>query len=493
MKSTAKKLAVCAAALCLLACGTAVSAAAASPVSGLALSGVAMPWDQDVPAESIEAGSYTANMLLGSSQQLSPVVRPRNSTDSVVFISDDTSILTVSNSGVVQAVGVGTTRITAAAGNQICAYTIVVSMDSSMIVTEMDLSLSSNTIYVGNSVSAQLQVRPTSASNYATVTLTSSNEKVATVNNFGRVTGIAPGTATITATCGDVTASATIKVVNSGVDRQSIDLNTSYVVLKPGASRTITGKVTPSSASQSLTFKSNDSKVASVSAKGVITAVGTGATSVVVSNGTASASVTVIVNRTASSGGSGSGDNSGDGSGEALIDPVVEAIEAAEGDEVAFAQREVPVVTSEMLNALRLSGKTLVVEADGYTIRIAGIGVKNTAAQVSTALSFAPSEYGVTFTLNGGAALPGVVQVEMTGDNAAYTRVYLHNAVKGKWQFLNSYRDHVLEADTAGEYLLTTQNLRFVHVDFTFFIAGLVVIVGIIIAYIAIKKRYWFW
>ena len=44
-----------------------------------------------------------------------------------------------------------------------------------------------------------------------------------------------------------------------------------------------------------------------------------------------------------------------------------------------------------------------------------------------------------------------------------------------------------------GEYLLTTQNLRFVHVDMTFFIAGLVVIVGIIIAYIVIKKRYWFW
>ena len=97
MKSTAKKLAVCAAAFCLLACGTAVSAAAASPVSGLALSGITMPWDQNVPAESIEAGSYTANMLLGSSQQLSPVVRPRNSTDSVVYISDDTSILTVLN------------------------------------------------------------------------------------------------------------------------------------------------------------------------------------------------------------------------------------------------------------------------------------------------------------------------------------------------------------------------------------------------------------
>jgi len=37
------------------------------------------------------------------------------------------------------------------------------------------------------------------------------------------------------------------------------------------------------------------------------------------------------------------------------------------------------------------------------------------------------------------------------------------------------------------------KKLRFVHVDMTFFIAGLVVIVGIIIAYIVIKKRYWFW
>ena len=300
------------------------------------------------------------------------------------------------------------------------------------------------------------------------------------------------GTATITATCGDVSASATVKVVNSGADRQSIDLNTSYVVLKPGASRTITGKVTPSSASQSLTFKSNDTKVATVSAKGVITAVGTGATSIVVSNGTASASVTVIVNRNASSSGNG-GDSTDSSNGEVITDPVVEAIEADGTDEVTFAQREVPTITGEMLNALRLNGKTLVVEADNYTIRIAGRDVKSTSAQVSTALSFAPSEYGVTFTLNGGEALPGVVQVEMTGDNAAYTRVYLHNAVKGKWQFLNSYKDNVLEADTAGEYLLTTQNLRFAHVDMTFFIAGLVVIVGIIIAYIVIKKRYWFW
>lgn len=494
MKLNLKMLAVSAALLGLLAAGAALPASAAGPLNAAAA--LSLPWSA-AAVESVETGTYASTMTVGTQQQLSPVILPAKAARkaTVTFMSNDSTIVNVTSEGVAQAVGVGTAQVVASADGVSCVYTITTELDESMIVKEMDITLASGTIAVGETTSLSLGVLPSSASNYASVSLSSSNPAVATVNNFGKVTGVAPGTATITATCGDVSASATVKVVNSGADRQSIDLNTSYVVLKPGASRTITGKVTPSSASQSLTFKSNDTKVATVSAKGVITAVGTGATSIVVSNGTASASVTVIVNRNASSSGNGGngGGSTDDSNGEVVTDPVVEAIEADGTDEVTFAQRELPTITGEMLNALRLNGKTLVVEADNYTIRIAGRDVKNTSAQVSTALSFAPSEYGVTFTLNGGEALPGVVQVEMTGDNAAYTRVYLHNALKGKWQFLNSYKDHVLEADTAGEYLLTTQNLRFVHVDMTFFIAGLVVIVGIIIAYIVIKKRYWFW
>lgn len=93
--------------------------------------------------------------------------------------------------------------------------------------------------------------------------------------------------------------------------------------LKPGSSKTITGSVAPSTASQSLTFKSNDTKIATVNGSGVITGVSTGATSVIVSNGTVSSSVTVIVNRTASA--SSDGDNSGDGTpaDETPTDPVV--------------------------------------------------------------------------------------------------------------------------------------------------------------------------
>ena len=507
MKSTAKKLAVCAAMLCLLVGGAALPASAAAPLTALALSNVSLPWNQDVPAESIDAGSYTANMLLGSSQQLSPTVRPRNTTDSVVYISDDTSILTVSNTGLVQAVGVGTTRITAAAGNQICAYTIVVSMDSSMIVTEMDLSLSSNTIYVGNSVSAQLQVRPTSASNYATVTLSSSNEKVATVNNFGRVTGIAPGTATITATCGSVTATTKVTVISipstetgsttvassSANSGQVITVTPSYVVLKPGSTRTLSAKATPSSASQKFTYKSGNSSIATVSPTGVITAVGTGATSITVSNGTASALVTVIVNRTASesTSGSDSDSDSSDNDSTVELDPVVKAIQDSSDNEIVFAQSEVPTVTGDILNALRTTGKTLCVVGDGYTMQIAGSGVKSTTSELDTMLTLTETDQGIEFELDKGKALPCSVRIDL--DVSTYTRLYLYNTVSNKWQYLNSYTDGVITADTAGRYLLTNQNLKFANINWTFFIAGGVVVVLIGIAYVVLKKRYWFW
>lgn len=506
MIRTAKKLAACVLMLGVLVCGTALSAAAA----GLPLeeqNGVSLPWSTDIPAESIATGSYSANMLLGASQQLSPVVKPSYTTDSVVFLTDDSSVLTVSSSGVVQAVGVGTATVTAAAGNQICAYTIVVSMDSSMIVTEMDLSLSSNTIYVGNSVSASLQVRPSSASNYATVTLTSSNEKVATVNSFGRVTGVAPGKATITATCGSVVATTTVTVLalptdssagsgttssNSG---QVITPSTNYIVLKPGATRTITAKATPASASQSFTFKSGNSSIATVSPSGVVTAVGTGSTSITISNGKATAMVTVIVNRSAeaSSGSDSSNDGTDtpDDSPSIPLDPVVQTIQDSSEDQVVFAQSEVPIVTGEILNALRTTGKTLCVVGDGYTLNVSGKNIKSTTSEIDTAITFTESKEGLEFELDNGRTLPCAVQLEL--DVSTYSRLYLYNTISNKWQYLNSYKDGVITADTAGRYLLTNQNLQFSNINWTFFIAGGVVIVIIAIAYIVFKKRYWFW
>lgn len=496
MKRNPKQLAVCAALLSLLAVGMAVPASAASPLVAPALS-ISWPWES-VSVETVETGDYAASMTVGTAQRLSPVVLPTKAAkrNAVSYVSDNPNVVSVTEDGVAQAVGIGTANIAATAGGVSCLYTITTEPDSSMIPQELDITLQSNTIYVGDNTSCSLAVLPTTAANYISVTLTSSDPSVATVNNFGKVTGIAPGTATITVSCGEISASANIRVVeqpsssSQTITAQSLNLSSNYVVLKPGASQKITGKVTPSSASQSLTFKSQDTSVATVSKNGVITAVNTGATSVIVSNGTISASVTVIVNRNATS-----SNNSGDNGNEEPMetDPIVEAIEASNGGEVTYTQSEIPVITSDILNALRLNNAVLTVTADDYSIRIHGYNVKNTAATVDTALTFTQDEHGLTFTLNNGETLPGTVEVLLNDEAASYGRLYLYNAVTEKWQFLNSYKDGVISADTAGDYLLTNTNLRFTTINWTFFIAGGVVVVGIVIAYIAVKKRYWFW
>lgn len=496
MKLNPKQLAASAALLSLLAAGAALPAAAASPISAPAA--ITFPWSA-VATESVETGDYAPTMTVGTAQQLSPVVQPEKaaSRNGVSYVSDNPNIVSVAEDGVAQAVGLGTANITATCGGVSCTYTITTQPDSSMIATEMDITLASSTIAVGDTTSLSLAVLPTTAANYISVSLSSSDPSVATVNNFGKVTGVAPGKATITATTGDVSCSATVTVVAAASSAstgtvESISLNTNYIVLKPGASSTITGSVAPSSASQKLTFTSKDKKIATVNGSGVVTGVSTGATSIIVSNGTVSSSVTVIVNRTASSSSNG-GDNSGDGADKVDTDPIVASIENAASDTISYPQGQVPVLTSEMLNALRTTGRTLVLEANDYTLTVDGTTIRNTTSEVNTTLTFTPDEYGLRFTLNDGEAMPCGVTITMTGENAGYSRLYLHNVVSGKWQFLNSYKDGVAHADVAGEYLLTNQNLRFTSINWTFFIGAGIVVVACLIAYVAVKKRYWFW
>ena len=210
MKLNLKMLAVSAALLGLLAAGAALPASAAGPLNAAAA--LSLPWSA-AAVESVETGTYASTMTVGTQQQLSPVILPAKAAHkaTVTFMSNDSTIVNVTSEGVAQAVGVGTAQVIASADGVSCVYTITTELDESMIVKEMDITLASGTIAVGETTSLSLGVLPSSASNYANVSLSSSNPAVATVNNFGKVTGVAPGTATITATCGDVSASATVK------------------------------------------------------------------------------------------------------------------------------------------------------------------------------------------------------------------------------------------------------------------------------------------
>ena len=489
MKRFAKRLA---AALLL----AALTAGAALPAGAIRLP----EWPfRHIDVESIDPGEYDAQMVVGTTQQLKPIVLPEDASDpEVTFASDDLSIVQVSQDGLIGAASVGTTQVSATADGVTIYYEITVVPDPSTVVSDMDAALSTEELAIGEVANISVSVSPSSAAATATVSFASSNEAVATVNNFGRVTAVGKGSATITVTCGDIVRTVNVSVY---IPTDGIHLNTNYLVLKPGETAQITGSVTPASAPQGLTFRSSDRSVATVSGGGAVTAVGTGSTSIIVSNGDSSSMVTVIVNQGGSAGSSsGSGASSGSSGGassqpEPSSDPIIQQINDAQGDFVNLNQSDVPVITSPMLDALRRTGKSMSVTGEGYILTVNGADIRNTQNEIDTAVAFAPStsENGVEFTLNAGRSMPCTVSLTVTGDNAQYTRLYLYNEATGQWQYLNSYADSVVTTDTAGRYLLTNDTLTFIHMNIYALAAAGVVLVAIVVVYIAVKKRYWFW
>ena len=108
------------------------------------------------------------------------------------------------------------------------------------------------------------------------LTWSSSKKSVAKVNAKGKVTAVASGTAVITvATADGATDSVKIKV--TATKPKSVKLNkTGTVKLKKGKSLTLKVTFSPATAESKLTWKSDNKKVATVSKKGKVKAVGKG-------------------------------------------------------------------------------------------------------------------------------------------------------------------------------------------------------------------------
>ena len=90
--------------------------------------------------------------------------------------------------------------------------------DPVVSVTGVTLNLPSTSLSIGKTLTLEATIEPEDADN-KTVTWSTGNEQVATVNSAGEVTAVAPGTAVITATTNDgkFTASCTVTVAAPGV------------------------------------------------------------------------------------------------------------------------------------------------------------------------------------------------------------------------------------------------------------------------------------
>ena len=180
---------------------------------------------EEVRVESVSLSQPTAEMLIGESVQLSATVLPSNATDkTVIWASSKQSVATVTESGRVTAIAEGVSTITVSAGGK-SATCLVTVHKPYVAVSSVTLNKSELTLVESESETLVATVSPDNASD-KTVSWASSNTSIATVSN-GAVTAIAPGTATITATAGEKSATCTVTVTKVSSSPEAIDLGLS--------------------------------------------------------------------------------------------------------------------------------------------------------------------------------------------------------------------------------------------------------------------------
>ncbi len=181
----------------------------------------------------------------------------------IAWTSSNPGVATVDNNGKVTAVGAGDATITASVdGISTIVGIHVISTDKPLT----GISLNKNTLSLETKKTETLIVTyiPSDTTDSKTVTWTSSNTNVATVDNNGKVTAVTAGTAVITAKVGDKTATCTVTVTEPNRPLKSIKLNQKNYYIVKGKTQTMRVIYNPSNTTdnKTITWKVADKKIA---------------------------------------------------------------------------------------------------------------------------------------------------------------------------------------------------------------------------------------
>ena len=242
-----------------------------------------------VALKGISLSATSASLNVGDTKTLTVTYNPSNTTDSktVTWKSSNTSVATVSN-GKIIAVAPGTATITATCGSKSATCTVAVKQP----LNGISLSATNVTLNVGGTQTLTVSYNPNNTTDSKTVTWKTSNSTVATVSN-GKITAVAPGTATITATCGSKFATCTVTVKQP---LSKITLNETSLTMNVGTSETLTVTYNPNNTtdSKTVTWESSNTSVATV-LNGKVTAVAPGTATITATCGSKTATCTITI------------------------------------------------------------------------------------------------------------------------------------------------------------------------------------------------------
>ena len=181
-----------------------------------------------------------------------------------IWRSSDTSVATVDSNGRVTAIKTGKVTITVELALSGATGSCEVVVDPADVTR---VSLSSLSVNVGDS--KQVTVTFTPSNSAAELTWQTGDASVATVEN-GVVTGHKVGSTTITATtAGGISGSCTVTVKEPST---SVSLDVNELTLEVGMTHMLTATVEPDGTTDSLTWSSSSSSIASVNSSGLVTA-----------------------------------------------------------------------------------------------------------------------------------------------------------------------------------------------------------------------------
>lgn len=230
--------------------------------------------DTNVYVKKIMLNKTKATVLSDKSVKLVAKVYPKNANNKkLLWTSSNKKIATVEK-GVVVGLRKGIVKITvkSADGSKLSAQCVVTVKQA---VKTIKLNKTLITGSKGTKVTLKAKVTPTKADNRI-VKWQSSNKKIATVSNKGVVTVKGKGYATIKCTSGDGSGVYSKCVVNNSSKAKSIKLNKKSA--KVSAGKTLKLRATVKGSCKEVLWKSSNTKVATVTDNGLITAVENGKT-----------------------------------------------------------------------------------------------------------------------------------------------------------------------------------------------------------------------
>jgi uncharacterized protein YjdB len=223
----------------------------------------------------------------------------RDLTSLATWSAADSSILEVSNAGLVTALSAGTTAITATYEG--------FSIERSITVKALvDLTISPTSLTLAIASSQQLSVTGIYTDNSTEafdnqVTWETSDVNVAMISNSGVVTGVSSGNVSITANVDAVSSSLSVTV--SPATLQSIVINSQVTQIAAGLTSSFSAKGvysdgTEQSLSEQLVWSVADTSIASINSEtGLLTALQPGTTSVIASKEGLSSSLIISVSQ----------------------------------------------------------------------------------------------------------------------------------------------------------------------------------------------------